>query len=91
MCITHTLPSRGSDEEHESISVCAITDRFESIVAVLLMSTMKLGFLIKLTQNRSGKQLDFQACTTSGSIMLYITAASSSKSNIHLTETINNY
>src|SRR5690625_4129216 len=82
-----SLPSRWSDDEHESIRVCAITDRFESTVGVLWMSTMKLGFLMKFTQKRSGRQLDFQACTTSGSAMLNIKAASSRMSNIHLIET----
>ncbi len=37
------------------MNVCAMTERQESTDGVLLMSKMKSGFLMKLTQNLSGK------------------------------------
>jgi hypothetical protein len=36
---------------------------FENKLTVLLTSKMKSGFLMKFTQKRRGRQLDFQACT----------------------------
>lgn len=50
-----SLPSRCSVVEHASMKVCAITLRQASAVAVLLISKMKSGFLIKFTQNLSGR------------------------------------
>lgn len=47
MCI----PKRWSDVEHESMKVCATTDKHESTMFDLWISKTKFGFLIKLTQN----------------------------------------
>lgn len=46
-----SLPNRWSDVEHESINVCATTDRHESTIFDLCISNTKFGFLIKFTQN----------------------------------------
>ncbi|KOX69589.1 hypothetical protein WN51_05144 [Melipona quadrifasciata] len=46
---------------------------------------MKSGFLIKFTQNLSGKLFDFHACGTSGSTIPCCFAASSKRSNSHFT------
>lgn len=43
---------------------------------------------MKLTQNLSGKQFDFQACITSGSVIEWINAASSKMSNTHFTAAV---
>ena len=58
------MPRILSSREHESINVWAITDKQELVVAVLFTSNIKSGFLIKLTQIRSGSELDFQECST---------------------------
>ena len=45
------LPNRWSDVEHESMNVCATTDKHESTIIDLCTSNTKFGFLIKFTQN----------------------------------------
>ena len=45
------LPNRWSDVEHESMNVCATTDKHESTIFDLCTSNTKFGFLIKFTQN----------------------------------------
>lgn len=80
-----SFPNLCSVVEHESMKVWAMTDRHESRVAVLFISNIKSGFLIKLTQNLSGRLFDFHECTTSGSTIPCFLAASSSRSNSHLT------
>lgn len=50
-----SFPSLCSVVEQASIKVCAITDKHESTVVVLLMSKIKSGFFIKFTQNRKGR------------------------------------
>lgn len=62
-----------------------MTLKQESTLYVLFTSNIKSGFFIKLTQNRRGKQFDFQACTISVSAISWRRAASSSKSKSHLT------
>jgi hypothetical protein len=52
---TLTLPSRCSAVEQLSINVWAITDRQESTMFDLWISKINSGFLMMLTQNRSGR------------------------------------
>uniref|UniRef100_A0A8C0Y831 Uncharacterized protein n=1 Tax=Cyprinus carpio carpio TaxID=630221 RepID=A0A8C0Y831_CYPCA len=50
-----SLPRRCSDVEHESMKVCATTDRQASVMLLLWMSNTNCGFLITFTQNRRGR------------------------------------
>lgn len=77
-------PSLWSDVEQLSMNVCATTDRHESTIFDLWMSKTKFGFLIRLTQNLSGRELLFHVCTTSGSDIPWWRAWSSRKSNMYL-------
>ena len=80
-----SFPSLCSEVEQASMKVWAMTDKQESTVGLLLISRMKSGFLMKLTQKRNGKLLDFQEVTTSGSVIPRVLAASSKTSKSHLT------
>lgn len=55
LLLGESFPKRCSVVAHASMNVCAMTLKQASTVGVLLISKMKSGFLIKLTQNRKGK------------------------------------